>query len=301
MIPRLTSAIALLALFLTPATAQDTLLFSHGDYTAELPADPQRVFVMDSRTGLDFAVSAGFPIVATDWDEDVGSHFADDIPAEADRLTFRNEPNAELVLSYEPDLLVVGAGWWRFWQEQAMFRTGDTPILVVADGNGRQWRELFAEQMAAIGKAERAGELLAAYDAAVAEAKPRIAAVLDGRAIAIADIWGDQLALHVDTFSTAVAEDLGIVLVAGDDTAPTSDGYKLYSPENLGVLEDAAIVMSLWTEDISDNPLWQRVPAVAAGRQYEMDIANSWGFALTATDLVGDIVKAVALLDAPAQ
>lgn len=281
-----------------PALAQETFTYSYGDYSAELPVNPKRVFVMDSRTGLDFAVSAGFPIVATDWDSDVDSHFADDIPADADKLTFRNEPNAELVLTYEPDLLVVGEGWWNYWRDQALFNAGTLPVLVVKDGSGEEWGELFEGQMAAYDKKARAEELLAAYDAAVAAAKPEIARVLGDRKVAITDVWGaDQVALQLDTFSTAVAHDLGLNLITGEGGEDTDDGYRLFSAENLGAFDDAALVMSLWTADIAANPMWQRIPAVAHGAQYEMDIANSWGFALTATDLVGDVLDAVALVE----
>jgi len=137
------------ALLAGPAIAQEAFTYSYNGYSAELPVKPQRVFVMDSRTGLDFAVSAGFPIVATDWDADVGSHFERDLPVGTDKLAFRGEPNAELVLTYDPDLLVVGKGWWTYWQDQAMFRADKFPVLVVEDANGADWRQLFLNQMTA--------------------------------------------------------------------------------------------------------------------------------------------------------
>ena len=292
------AALGATLLLCVPALAQETFTYSYGDYTAELPMNPKRVFVMDSRTGLDFAVSAGLPIVATDWDADVGSHFDKDVPASADRLKFRSEPNAELALSYDPDLLVVGSGWWKYWQDQALFAAGDLPVLVVQDGIGDSWRQIFLDQMVAFGRTDEANTLLAQYDAAVADAKPKIAATLKGRKVAILDVWAaDTMALQVDTFSTAIAKELGIDLVTGDDSVVAEDGYKLYSPETLGVLDDAALVMSLWSADMAANPMWQRVPAIAAGAQYEMDIANTWGFALTATDLVGDVMEAIAVLE----
>lgn len=296
--PALAAAALIALLSGMPALAQDTFTYTYGDYTAELPTNPQRVFVMDSRTGLDFAVSAGFPIVATDWDSDTDSHFTDDIPADADKLTFRNEPNAELVLTYEPDLLVVGAGWWNYWKEQALFNAGDIPVLVVQDGSGGEWRDLFAGQMAAYNRKDRADELLAAYDAAVAAAKPQIERVLGGRQVAITDVWGaDQVAVQINTFPTSVAHDLGLNLLVPEGGEATDDGYMLFSAENLGVFDDAALLMSLWTTDIAANPMWQRIPAVTHGAQYEMDIANSWGFALTATDFVGDVLEAVAQVE----
>jgi len=295
---RLAPGLLLIAAFLAgPAAAQDTFTYSYDGYTAELPLHPQRVFVLDSRTGLDFAASAGFPIIATDWDPEDHSHLEAYVPREAARIAFRNEPNAEFVLAQNPDLLVVGEGWWNYWRENSMFDSGTLPVLVVKDGSAADWRELFSGQMAAYGLAERADQLLAEYDDAVAEAKPVVEAALAGRKVAITDVWGaDSVALQVNTFTTAVAADLGITTIVGT-AEQTDDGYQIYSPENLDVFRDAALVMSLWTADIAENPLWQRIPAVARGAQYEMDVANSWGFALTATDLVHDFEKAMSLLE----
>lgn len=288
--------VLLLAGFSLPSVAQQTFTYSYGDYTAELPVDPQRVFVMDSRTGLDFAVSAGFPIVASDWDMDEPMHLAAYLPDDVARLEFRGEPNAELVLTYDPDLLVVGEGWWNYWKENNAFNAAGMPVLVVQDGSGDTWKELLTGQLTAYNRAERAAELLARYDAAVAAARPRIAEVLKQRKVAITDIWGDQFALQDGTFSAAVARDLGMDLASGP--AASQDGYQVYSAENLDAYQDAALILSLWSADVADNPMWQRLPAIARGAQYEMDTVNSWGFALTAIDFVDDVLAAMDVLEA---
>lgn len=279
----------------SPVWAQETFTYSYGGYTAELPVDPQRVFVMDSRTALDFSVSAGFPIVATDWDPDEEMHLDAYLPQDVDRLEFRGEPNAELVLTYSPDLVVVGQGWWNYWKDNNSFNASGMPVLVVQDATGADWQKKLTEQLAAYGRADRAADLISRYDAAVAAAKPEIARVLQGRKVAITDIWGDQFALQTETFSAAVARDLGIEIASGD--AQPEDGYQVYSAENLAAYQDAALVMSLWSADVADNPMWQRVPAIARGAQYEMDTPNSWGFALTAIDFVQDTLEAMAVLE----
>lgn len=288
------SLAAMLALTL-PSLAQATFTYSYDGYTAELPVDPQRVFVMDSRTGLDFAVSAGFPIVATDWDPDEEMHFDAFLDSTVDRIEFRGEPNAELVLTYEPDLLVVGEGWWNYWRDNNSFNASGMPVLVVQDGSGGDWKDKMTGQLTAYDRADRAADLMAQYDAVVDAAKPEIARILAGRKVAVTDIWGEQFALQTDTFSAAVARDLGIDLASG--TVEAEDGYQVYSAENLDAYQDAALVMSLWSEDVADNPMWQRVPAIARGAQYEMDTVNSWGFALTAIDLVSDFSEAMAVLE----
>lgn len=280
----------LLALALSPPVwAQETIVFSWNGYEAEIPADPQRVFVMDSRTGLEFALLADYPIVATDWDE--SSHFRLDPSTE--KLSFRGEPNAELALSYEPDLLVVGRGWWEHWQNNNAFNGEGLTVLVVEDANGDNWKELMLGQMKAIGKLDAAEAALATYEAEAAAARQVIAERLDGAPVALADIWNpESFALHVDTFDAAVARDIGLDLVRSD--AEVSNGYQVHSPENLSAFADAAlIVANVFNPAAVDNPMWRRLPAVVDGNVYDLHLANSWGFALTATDLVQDLVSYV--------
>jgi len=269
-------------------SAQEMIDYSWNGYEARIPADPQRVFVMDSRTGLEFAILAGYPIVATDFDAD--SHLELELDPETETLEFRAEPNAELVLSYDPDLLVVGRGWWNFWQNNEAFRADNFNVLVVEDANNSDWKDLMVGQLEAIGRADRAAEALADYDAAVAAAQPVIAELLGDTPVAVADIWaGGNYVLHADTFDATVARDIGLTLVASD--APVDDGYQEHSAENLDAFQDAAMIV-LWNGDdmATENPLWQRLPAVQAGKVYELHTANSWGFALAATDFVEDLV-----------
>jgi iron complex transport system substrate-binding protein len=76
------------------------------------------------------------------------------------------------------------------------------------------------------------------------------------------------------------------------------DGYQTYSLETAGVFKDAAVIFVLGLEDpVTRSPIWQRLPAVAAGHVVPLELANSWGFALTATDTVADILAGVRLLE----
>jgi iron complex transport system substrate-binding protein len=281
------ATLLVLSLALTaPAGAQDMLAYSFNGYETQIPAEPQRAFVMESRTALEFALLAGYPIVATDWDP--SSHLQLD-PA-TEKLEFRAEPNAELALSYDPDLLVVGRGWWNYWQDNGAFDGAGFNILVVEDANNGDWKDLMLDQLTAIGRAERAEAALADYEAAVAEARPVIAELLGDTPVAVADIWNnDQYVLHADTFDAAVARDIGLNLVRSD--APLEDGYQAHSAENLGAFADASmIVVSSFNASAEQNPMWLRLPAVQEGKVYDLHLANSWGFALTATDFVHDLV-----------
>src|SRR5690606_27811360 len=147
-------ALALAAVPFAGVPAQEMIDYSWNGYEARIPAEPQRVIVMDSRTGPEFAILAGYPIVATDFDAD--SHMV--LDPETEKLEFRAEPNVELVLSYDPDLLVVGRGWWNFWQDNQAFRADNFNVLVIEDANNADWKDLMVGQLEAIGRADRAAE-----------------------------------------------------------------------------------------------------------------------------------------------
>lgn len=268
------------------ALAGEMVDYSFEGYTARIPADPQRVFVMESRTGLEFALLAGFPIVATDWDP--SSHLQLD-PA-TEKLEFRAEPSAELALSYDADLLVVGRGWWNYWQNNGAFNGAGFNVLVIEDANNENWKSLMLGQLEAIGRPEAGEAALAAYEAAVDEARPVIADTLGDTPVAVADIWNNgQYVLHAETFDAAVAKEIGLNLVRAD--VEPQDGYQALSVENLGPFADAEmIVLSTFNEAAVQSPMWLQLKAVEAGKVYDLHLANSWGFALTATDFVQDLV-----------
>lgn len=277
-------ALAVLAFSTSPVFAQEMISYSFDGYETQIPADPQRVFVMESRTGLEFALLAGFPIVATDWDP--SSHFQLDPSVE--KLQFRGEPSAELALSYNPDLLVVGQGWWNYWKENGAFNGDGFNVLVIKDANNGAWKELMLGQLAAVGRADQGEAALAAYETTAAEARTIIAETIGNAPVAISDVWGDgTYALHAETFDAAVARDIGINLVKSD--APVEDGYQKHSLENIGAYAQADMIVLNHYGTPPDNPIWNRLKAVQADKVYDLHLANSWGFALTATDFVKDL------------
>ncbi|MFF9561652.1 twin-arginine translocation signal domain-containing protein, partial [Streptomyces albus] len=120
------------------------------DQAYRLPRDPKRVVVLEARGALDFALLAEYPIVATNWDPK--SQLMQQVPAGAARLGgTNNEPNAESILSFDPDLLVVGKGWWGYYQDKGLLGTDIAPVLVVDEGTtGSSWKQAMTAQLTAL-------------------------------------------------------------------------------------------------------------------------------------------------------
>ena len=168
----------------TPAAGGETMPFEHDGYRTDLPLHPERVVVLEARAGLEFALLAGLPIVATEWSDE--SHLMAHLPAGVERLGGSNiEPNAESILSHSPDMLVVGAGWWKYYQENDSLAEGIAPVLVVGDDDP-DWKASLRRQLAAFGREQQAIEAIDAYDATVADVSAEIAPLVTGRKVVIA-------------------------------------------------------------------------------------------------------------------
>lgn len=282
-----------MALMAAPAIAQETFTYTFGSFTAELPADPQRVVVLDNRVGIEFSILAGFPIVAVGVPADGGSplepYLNDDVVRMSDV-----EPNAELVLSLDPDLVVVDRGMWEWYQTDGLFDGAGFNVLIVEGTGSPNWRELLEAQLKAYDRADNYTEAMARYDAAVAAAAPEIQRILDGRKMVIGGASDDQFWLQIDTYMTSVARDLGIDLVSGD--APTENGYQFYSAETLAPFAEGALLfMQSSNEDYQQNPIWQRLPA--AEYTIKLNWLTNYGFSIAGEALVADLLAAVQTLE----
>lgn len=106
---------------------------------------------------------------------------------------------------------------------------------------------------------------------------------------------GEEFWTFVAAFPARVAADLGMD-VLGFDPASTLR-QRMLSLENLDEFEQADLIVVQNPDDPTiAAPTFQRLPAVRAGRLATLDYADVFGFALTATDLVGDLVAAARLL-----
>ncbi len=268
------------------------------DQTYRLPRDPKRVVVLEARGALDFALLAEYPIVATNWDPK--SQLMQKVPAGAARLGgTNNEPNAESILSYDPDLLVVGKGWWDYYQDRGLLGTDIAPVLVVDEGTrGSSWKQAMTAQLTALDRREVAERVIARYNAELARARAKIGGLLEGKSIAIAGADSGQIWLQNNTFAVSVAQDLGLnVLTDAAHAAPDRKDSTFYSLEELAIFDQADFVLLQNPDAVeAESPTWKRVRAVQDGHVGHLRYDLNNGLALTAMALAADIAEQVQVM-----
>jgi iron complex transport system substrate-binding protein len=263
-----------------------------------IPRDPKRVVVVEARGGLDFALLAGYPIVASNWDEK--SHLMKRVPEGTAHLGgTNNEPNAEAILSHEPDLLVVGEGWWKYYQERSLLGTDIAPVLVVKMGaTDSQWKQAVIDQLTELDRKDVADRVITEYNDQIAASKERIGSLLDGKTVIVAGVDDGQFWIQRDTFVTSVLRDMGLNVVTMDPRAATDTDYAtFYGLEELDDFDQADFIL-LQNIDAPDtnSPTWKRVRAVQAGHVGELPYDLNSGLALTATALAADFAEKVQVM-----
>lgn len=288
-----------------PAPA-DTVDFSYLDLTFTVPAAPKRAVVMEGRGDLEFAVLAGYPVVATanafDQGKRPSGQFAGKLGDGVVILTpaAGNRPRTEEVLAQKPDLVLMRANGYRSdWYNNDQLRAA-TAILAV-EVNRPQWREDMNAQLAAIGRTTSAQEYVDEYDAKVTATRQALAGILAGKKVAMVTTTGSKgrgtALVWSQTFGTAIAREIGMDVMFGDRQVDPAKGSFEASFEELGILAQADLILHQDTDDaIQDVQTWRALPAVQAGRAIKLNPQYNNGLVLTASALVDDLAAAARTL-----
>jgi iron complex transport system substrate-binding protein len=279
-----------------------------GEVTIE--EEPQRIVALgwgDAETALALGVQ---PVGASDWLGFGGSGvgpWAEDLYDEAPEIIGTLEPSYEAIAALEPDLIldVKGSG-----DQERYDRLSEIATTVGVPEGGDSYLTESADQVAmistALGLADKGDELNAEVDAAfaaAAEAHPEFA----GKTITVSAFSSKGWGAYIDGVDRVeFMKKLGFVqspTIAG----LTPEGFSVpISSEQLDLLEaDVLITFPIWVEtaEVTDQPLYQAIPAVAEGRSILMDdelISNAYSVGSTLAKLYA-IEKIVPLLEAAVQ
>lgn len=263
----------------------------HIGSTIELDAPPERVVTLSSFQDLDSLLAVGIVPIAV-------FGFADPLPyqldviqalgAEPPQVFPYGDPPIEALAALEPDVFFT---YQNFETAFEGLEGIGAPLVVIPDGG-------FSEQVriaALLAGDERRGDeaiadLQASIDAFDAGDAPPTLSVASPDATA-----GTIFALHDGTVAADLLGELGLEIVG----PPAPDGFNFgieISLETMGeeLTGDVLAVTQYSSEDlaqiITDDPLYQAMPAVAAGRVVPLTVEESF-----AIDTASVLSLAVAL------
>ncbi|GGF54060.1 hypothetical protein GCM10007301_11930 [Azorhizobium oxalatiphilum] len=234
-----------------------------------IPADPQRVIAIDSRISLECALALDLPLIgyshsrARPW-----------VPVPASVPFLAAPPDLEQILALKPDLILCpdtapASDWWPLTRLAAI-----APVL--PSNHRLTWQENLASLGQWLGREALAEKTIAAHAAVIASIRAR-----HGAAIAknlVAAIWFDPIKRRtmVSTAGTGYGQVMPAQVLAelgghGIDAARLGP-YGEVALEALGDVLGPADAMLLQDfgngalEALTREALWQRLPAVRAGR-----------------------------------
>ncbi|TCP54980.1 iron complex transport system substrate-binding protein [Tamaricihabitans halophyticus] len=286
-----------------PAGSGDTRRIQHPLGSTEIPNDPRRVIALDPGPALQVALEHGVPLVAS---ATLGTK--PDVPKylpkskqDFEHLGFE-PPDPESLAELNPDL-IVGHQTSLADNYEVLSQLSN----VVAYENTRdnvEWQQSCLTVADYYGYRKRQQELIDRYAERAAEVKRAHADVLGKTRIALLRFTTDELRIVTDSviFPSRVLSDCGVRRSESSAAADKGDTYNSLSLEQVSRLADADALIyfggggafegeqvnSTFT-NYTEGTLWQRLPAVRAGKVFEVP-QNSWwdGYSATAANKIVD-------------
>jgi iron complex transport system substrate-binding protein len=246
--------------------ATGTRTFVHAMGTAEIPAAPQRVVVLDGPI-LDSAIAVGVvPVGATTgiadapWPEYLG-----DAVTPIVNVGTIEEPDLEKIVGVQPDLILGSVV-----RNEAIYpRLAEIAPTVISNTLARDWREGFLFFTDALNQADKAAAVIERYETKVAAVKTGLGDQLANTSVSVLRILGPDIrSYNINSFSGTILQDIGIP--RPEIQQAPEDSWTAISLEQLGAIDASAIFVTLWggnesapnLAELNANPLWTTLSAV---------------------------------------
>lgn len=283
-------------------TSQFPISLTHALGTTEVPADPQRVVVLD-RSVVDAALALGLDVVGyTTFSDPNGAlpeYFGDAIAEHAADAVWVGDllsPNLEAIAALEPDLILTAAVRHEGIYEEL---SGIAPT-VATESAGGGWKDGFALVAEATGRTDLAAELLADYEQRAAAVGADVNDAADDPTISVVR-FADAIRLYQPvSFSGTVLADAG--LARPESQQDQEEFIRIISEEELALADADVLVYTVPRNDaveenvtaIQSRPLWSTLTAVQTGNAHAVP-DDSWmsGVGLYGAHLILDDLASI--------
>lgn len=242
---------------------------AHAMGTTEVPANPQRVVVLDTGE-LDSVLALGVtPVGAT---SPVANGplptYLTDRTAGVTNLGTQSDLNLEALAGLRPDLILSN----KVRHEPIYPQLSAIAPTVFAERVGVAWRENLQVAARALGREAEAERILAEYRTKAKETGAKFA---PGTTISMVRFTGGSVRLYGEgSFIGTILADAGLARPASQRVSTT---FAEVSPEQIGQADGDLLFYASYGEaggadeaSVLGGPLWPAIPAVAQGRAHEV-------------------------------
>ena len=268
-----------------------TITHAAGETT--IPAQPERVVVLDTGE-LDSMVALGIvPVgaVRAPVEDGLLDYLAPEVEGTTELVGTIDEPNLEQIAALEPDLILSSM----LRHEDIYDELSQIAPTVFTETVGVVWKENLAVHAEAVGMEEQAARLLADYEERAAQLAETLEADLGElpEVSVVRFLPGETRLYQKANFIGTVLQDTGLRRPESQDV----DDFALVISEEQIEQADGDVIFVTWygpaeettQSAFTENPLWDTLSAVEAGRVYEVP-DDTWmlGIGIGAAGIVLD-------------
>ncbi|WP_319458500.1 iron-siderophore ABC transporter substrate-binding protein [Micromonospora sp. RTP1Z1] len=277
------------------AATGETREITHAMGVTKVPADPQRVVVLDTDK-IDTALSLGVTPVGAATAGEARSwptYFGAEKLAGIKEVGVLTEPDLEAITALKPDL-ILGS---KFRQEKFYDELSAIAPTVFTEKVGITWKENLLLDGQALGREQQARDLLTRYEKRARDFGAKLGDAAAREISIVRFIPGNIRVYGPDSFSGIVVGDTGLGRPARQRLDGKEDKrFDLVSPERISEVDGDVIFVTAYGEKAAaeqtkttGGTLWQGLSAVKAARAYVVS-DETWmtGIGVTAANKILD-------------
>ena len=258
-------------------SAEAVRVVEHALGKTKVPINPQRVVVLGG--GLDTLLSLGVkPVGSVRFLPD--NYYLKNRLEGIESVGDPDRPDLESIVALKPDL-ILGADF----DDQSNYEllSQIAPTVIAELENTYNWRKMLSQYAEALGKTEKAKQIIADYNTRIKEFQAQMGNRLQETEVSIVRVRQDRIEIYLeDSFCGAVVADAGLSRPL--DQTNVENPFSITISKELLQIADADAIF-VWTfghseeiakeaqsklKQLKADPLWSQLSAVEQGKVYEV-------------------------------